>query len=264
MILNFILRAYTFIFSRTLFLRFNFLLYNLSLRGLGVLNFKNSHLSGETFFLKKYLSNKSGVIFDIGANTGEYSESILQLSTNFHIYAFEPHPITFNKLVNKLAFSNNVTLINQALSSDRDHVFLYDYASNDGSQHASLYSDVIKGIHMAKDVVSHEIETISLDEFIFDNSISEVVLLKIDTEGNELEVLKGCKNSISARKIKAIHFEFNEMNVSSKVFFRDFWSILTNYKIYRLLPHGMYEINSYSPITCEIFAYQNFVAILNE
>lgn len=83
-------------------------------------------------------------------------------------------------------------------------------------------------------------------------------------EGNELAVLKGGEKSISEGKIKAIHFEFNEMNVSSRVFFRDFWKLLKDYQIYRLLPREMLEINHYSPLTCEIFAYQNIVAILKE
>jgi hypothetical protein len=89
-------------------------------------------------------------------------------------------------------------------------------------------------------------------------------LLKIDTEGNELDVLRGAINSINQKKIKAIHFEFNEMNVISRVFFRDIYLMLKDYKLYRLLPYGMTEINVYSPLFCEIFAYQNIVAILKK
>jgi len=32
--------------------------------------------------------------------------------------------------------------------------------------------------------------------------------------------------------------------------------------MYRLLPDGLVQINMYNPIYCEIFAYQNIVAIL--
>jgi len=54
------------------------------------------------------------------------------------------------------------------------------------------------------------------------------------------------------------------MNVSSRAFFRDFWRLLENYQFYRLLPNHMLEIKNYSPLSCEIFAYQNIVAILKD
>ena len=85
--------------------------------------------------------------------------------------------------------------------------------------------------------------------------------MKIDTEGNELEVIRGCAKSIALGKIKIIHFEFNEMNIAARVFFKDFWDILSEYDFYRLLPNGMMRIKKYDPLFCEIFAYQNIVAI---
>jgi hypothetical protein len=54
------------------------------------------------------------------------------------------------------------------------------------------------------------------------------------------------------------------MNVSSRTYFRDFWNLLPNYNFYRLLPDGMVKIERYSPVFCEIFAYQNIVAILKQ
>ena len=77
-----------------------------------------------------------------------------------------------------------------------------------------------------------------------------------------MNVLRGITEFIQSGKIGAIHFELNEMNVSSRTFFRDFWDILPNYVFYRLLPTGMVKIERYSPLFCEIFAYQNIVAIL--
>lgn len=71
-------------------------------------------------------------------------------------------------------------------------------------------------------------------------------------------------NAIANRKIKAIHFEFNEMNVHSRAFFRDFWNLLDGYRFYRLLPNEMLEIKTYHPLYCEVFAYQNIVAILED
>jgi hypothetical protein len=50
------------------------------------------------------------------------------------------------------------------------------------------------------------------------------------------------------------------MNVISRVFFMNFYDLLSDFVLYRLLPHGMVPIGEYHPVDCEIFAYQNIVA----
>jgi hypothetical protein len=99
---------------------------------------------------------------------------------------------------------------------------------------------------------------------VVENRIEYVNLLKIDTEGHEIEVIKGFLSFIKANKVNAIQFEFNEMNIISRVFFIDFWDMLPNYNFYRILPDGIVLIKNYSPVCCEIFAYQNILAILKE
>ena len=68
--------------------------------------------------------------------------------------------------------------------------------------------------------------------FCIKNNIDKIDLLKLDTEGSEYEVLLGGRKMLLNNKIKTIFFEFNEMNVFSRVFFRDFYKLLKNYKIY--------------------------------
>jgi hypothetical protein len=50
--------------------------------------------------------------------------------------------------------------------------------------------------------------------------------------------------------------------LSVEPFFKDSWDFLPNYDFYRMLPDGLVKIENYSPIFCEIFAYQNIVAKL--
>lgn len=256
-----IVKLYVFLFARKFFYKWNKLLYRLSIGGLGVLNYQTSKLSGECAFLKSYLRHQSGVLIDVGANQGSYTKEALAIQSNLKIYCFEPHPKTFQILKKNISNFKNVKTINKGLSSSNGILTLYDYQDNDGSLHASLFREVITSIHHAGDAIKHEVEVITLDDLIDKEKIDEVSLLKIDTEGNELEILRGGAKALSSGKIKAIHFEFNEMNVISRTYFRDFWEILSGYKIYRLLPKDMLEIKSYSPLNCEIFAYQNIVAI---
>jgi len=99
-----------------------------------------------------------------------------------------------------------------------------------------------------------------LDDFTEKEKITYIDFLKIDTEGNELAVLLGASNLLEHKKIGCIHFEFNEMNIISRVFFRDFRKTLCNYDLYRLLPNGLLPICD-SPVLNELFAYQNVIAL---
>ena len=250
--------------ARSRFQTLNMLLFRLSLAGFGILNHKSPRISGETSFLENYLSKNSGVLIDVGANQGNYLLQAVKIRPDLNVFAFEPHPVTFTALRKNTASCKNVTLIHKGVSSESGVMKLFDYTGKNGSSHASLYRNVITEIHGAGAVVSHDVEMTTLDEFLDSENIHEVNLLKIDTEGNELKVLQGGMNAITNRKIKAIHFEFNEMNVHSRAFFRDFWNLLDGYRFYRLLPNEMLEIRTYHPLYCEVFAYQNIVALLKE
>jgi FkbM family methyltransferase len=259
--INLVVRIYRYLFARAVFVKWNKLLYRLSLCGLGVLNYENPRVSGELYFLKKVaLQQKSkSTIIDVGANNGDYSLMCLNLFKNVNIYSFEPHPKTFISLMSVLS-GKNVSCFNMAVSKKSGILDLFDYDSDDGSEHASLYQDVIEKIHYKKSV-SHRVKAVALDDFIRDKEICEIDLLKIDTEGHELEVLKGARFAIKNRIIRVIHFEFNEMNVVSRSFFKDFVELLPGYDLFRLLPAGLIPLK-YSPLNTEIFAYQNIVAFL--
>jgi hypothetical protein len=65
---------------------------------------------------------------------------------------------------------------------------------------------------------------------------------------------------INGGNIKIIQFEFNEMNIVSRVFLKDFYQILKAYKIYRLCETELIPLFHYDSIN-EIFKFQNIIAI---
>lgn len=252
---------YRFIFARKGLYKLNKSIYNLLVKSIGINNYESDSLSGEKNLLNRILSEfRDPVIFDIGANVGNYSNSIKKLSPNSKLYSFEPHPKTF-KVMEDYSKKNGYFAYNFALGKENSKLKLYDYEQEtEGTEHASLFKETFEGIYNEK-VISYEVDVITLDEFVKDNKIDKINLLKIDTEGNDYNVLLGAKFSLENEKIDVIHFEFNVMNVYSRVFFRDFFELLNNYNLYRLLPKGFIHISKYEPIHCEIFAYQNIVAI---
>jgi len=256
-----IYEIYALLFAKPIFAKWNKFLYHLSLRGLGVLNYRTEKLRGEFDWLSGYIKDiKSPFIVDVGANVGGYTRDLLNINSNSKIVAIEPHPLTFSKFKNNI-ISNNVTSYNCAASDKNGVLELFDYAQNDGSSHASLYKEVISDLHKDQ-VTSHKIEVRTLDD-ILENNSKVIDLLKIDTEGNEFSVLVGAKKLLDNNFIKAIHLEFNEMNIISKTSFKDFWDLLSNkFKFYRLLPSGkLLLIKTYSTINCEIYHYQNIICL---
>ena len=261
--LDLLLGVYRSLFARKCFQKFNKVIYLMSLHGLGILNYKTDKQSGEDYFLRYELKcPNEAVVFDVGANIGDYSLSLMRLNEKLNIYAFEPHPITYRQL-DKNTQLFDIKIFNIGIGAKEGSLVLYDYESNDGSEHASLYKDVIEQLHKGQSV-EHKVNVITLDQFALQHDINKIYLLKIDTEGHELEVLKGAKKLLQEERISMIQLEFNEMNVVSRVFFKDIWDLLPNYNLYRMLPDGLVPINNYFPVFCEIFAYQNIVAKLKE
>lgn len=248
------------ILARPFFRGLNTRFLLLSLNGLGILNYKSPEISGELSFLKKMVPalKSDSVILDVGANVGGYSNLIREYNKQVQIYAFEPHYKTFENL-QKNAVKNQYKALNLACGEKRAKLELYDYEERDGSSHASLYKEAIVELRQSK-IVSHAVDVIDLDSFLFERNIEKVSLLKLDVEGNEYRVLQGLKKAIDQGKIEVIHFEFNEMNIFSRVFFKDFQDLLKDYRLFRMLPNHLLPLDTYSPLLCEIFAYQNIVA----
>ena len=86
---NMVSHFYKYFFARKIFYKFNKLVYFISLNGLGISDYNNS-TRGEKYFLKKIRRHlKNAVVFDVGANEGEYSVNIRSLSQNAVVYGLK-------------------------------------------------------------------------------------------------------------------------------------------------------------------------------
>lgn len=228
-------------------------MYSLALRGLNY----GTVGSGEEYVMqtikRQLAATKQPVLFDVGANIGEYTELLLKnFGENARIFSFEPSIATF-KTLQKNIKSPKVSLQNKGLGSKNEDIKLF--RDHENSTLASAFQRSAEG-----DFELVQIQRI--DTFCQENSILAIDFLKIDVEGFEMEVLAGAEAMLAARKIKFVQFEFGGTQIQPRIFLKDFWDLLSpNYRMYRILNDGLSEIKSYNE-RIEIFAYSNFLAIL--
>ena len=255
-------RLYAAVFAKPRFVHFHYALLKVALRGIGVMNYYDRSVSGEDFFISRLLphlvQSSSPVLFDIGANKGEYALLLARQFPGARIFAFEPHPRNFEVLVK----SNipNLSPYPLALSNQSGETLLYDRADEDGSTNASLHSNVITDLH-GKGTIAHAVKVETLDEVTASLQIDFIDFLKMAVEGGELVILQGAHQLIKEARVGVIQFEFNEMNIISHSFFHDFRKLLPSYRIFRLLPTSLLPVPD-DPLLSEIFGFQNMVAIL--
>lgn len=257
---------YKALFVRKSLYQFHYRLLNISLWGLGILNSENFRLSGEDHFLRHLgeiadIKNRL-VVLDVGANTGQYANKVKLLHSQAEIFAFEPARSSFKTLSDN-SNTYGYKAFNVALSNVSGHASFYN-RKGDSSEHASLFREVLTEIHDDQDLICFEVPVSTVDEFARQQQLQHIHLLKIDAEGSEMNVLRGAQRMLEARAIDVIQFEFNTMNVISRVFMKDFYTLLTGYKLYRLLPDGFVLLNPTPSFISEVFAFQNIIAIRDE
>lgn len=175
------------------------------------------------------------VVFDVGANVGNWSQSLLRAIPGAKIYMFEPSP-GCQETIRKKALPG-ATLFPFALGEKAETRSYYSSSETDGS--ASLYSrrdTAFKALPYRQSIV----EVRTLDKVIESEKIEVVDFMKMDIEGHELFALRGAQRSLAAGKIHALSFEFGCGNLNSRTFFRDFWELLTaaNFVVHRITPSG--------------------------
>ena len=239
---------------------------NAAHRRVGIMNYETMEVSGESFLLKRILpvllNSPSPTLFDVGANEGGYTLALLGALPGSTVRSFEPMPETYSRLKNKVPGGRTVC-VPKGVSNTSGTATFFDYSDGQSSEHASLFQDVFTVLHKPEKVKSINVELITLDEYCQAESVKKIDFIKIDTEGNELAVLQGAAKTIASGGLPLIQFEFNEMNVVSRSFLKDFYQVLEGYAFFRLMPNGLLPLGPYNPRN-EIFAFQNIIAVRTE
>ena len=260
-----IFRIYEMIFARPLMQKYNDFFFEMALRGRGYNNCCTPKKTGEEKLIKLIGKSNPHLCIDVGANVGDFSESLLK-NTKSRVISFEPLPYAFKKLtLLKSKFPNRIVLNNCGVG-DKNSFLMLNY-TNQNSVFAS-FSKEVNWIDYVKNANTKKIKVkvITLDSYFKKNKIiGNIDQLKIDTEGFEYEVLLGAKSLISQRRIKFIQLEYNWHQLFRRHTLFNLGLLLKDYDLYQLLPFGkgLVKRDIKSPET-NIFHYSNFVFIRND
>jgi len=177
--------------------------------------------------ISKFLQNRSiKTIIDVGAHKGEFAQNALQIESVNKIIAFEPQKKIFSLLKEKFSDNDKVVLNNFALSEKVEKRIMKinkmtaTSTLNHEINNDSLYFKFKSFLLYQKNSIidEEEIDTTTFDAFFNEEIFNENTLLKIDTEGYEIHVLKGSEQKIREMKYILIENQFSKMykNVNFK------------------------------------------------
>jgi FkbM family methyltransferase len=136
------------------------------------------------------------VIFDVGANNGSSSVPLAMANPTYLVFAFEPTPEMIEVIKSKIVGLENYVIVPKAVS-DYNGTAEFNVAGNWDWGCSSLLKFSRKSqtdwpgrtdFHVTYKL---NVDVIRLDTFIEENGITKIDHLHIDTQGSDLNVMKG-------------------------------------------------------------------------
>ena len=128
-------------------------------------------------------------VLDIGANIGEYSINLAKKNKNIFFHCFEPMPLYYRLLTQ-----------NVALNKVQSQFELYPLAIGDkeGSGVLSKRTENVQAFSNKSKINSQgeKVEIVTIDSFVKSHHFKNIDFIKMDTEGNEYNVLKGAEQTL--------------------------------------------------------------------
>ncbi len=158
----------------------------------------NSIFAGATYPTISFVSDVKTIV-DIGANVGAASVYFAIAYPDAKVYAFEPGSAPLALLQQNVEPLRNVTVFPFGLHSREQRLSLFQ-GKND-SVESSLCSTPRTGSE------SEEIRLLSAPDFLASQGVNRIDILKIDTEGCEVPILRSLNAYLP--EVKALYVEYH-------------------------------------------------------
>jgi FkbM family methyltransferase len=218
--------------------------------------------NGERFVIDTFrrIKGDAGIVaFDVGAHTGSWTGEILQRMPDAQVHCFEIAPETFNALQAAVGNRANVHVNRMGLSDEEGELEL-SYVPG-----ATTISTLHRATLASTWGLTHETVQVPVTtgaRYMADRNMDRIDFLKVDTEGHDLSVLRGFRDSLARRPIPIIQFEHGFVHIPARSLLCEFYELLTplGYAIGRLHPRCV-QFKDYDLFEDEQFRMGNYIAV---
>ncbi len=154
--------------------------------------------SGREFFR---LARSAHVTIDIGAHVGYFALLAAHANPGGRVYAFEPLPAVFERLQGNRALNNlsNLTCLPLAVGAEAGVAQFFHVGFGIPSS-SSLSREFMESVVDQSHLTSSEVEVVTIDDFVDNQGIVDVNLVKVDTETTEDAVFQGMTRTLSRHR----------------------------------------------------------------
>jgi FkbM family methyltransferase len=210
--------------------------------------------NGEYRLLRE-LGGSTRVVVDVGANVGDWSAAAMGCWQELErVLCFEPGEWAAERLERRFADDDRVTVIRRALSDAPEELRFWEEPSG------GTMSSVVAG-YSGVDSVARTVAATTLDAELSALEVDRVDVLKIDTEGFDLRVLRGASGMLSNGKIDVVQFEYSSAWQDAGCTLREAYTLLegAGLRVLAITPRGLRAFRA--DAISELFVYANFVGL---
>lgn len=159
-----------------------------------------------------WATNDKRVIFDVGANIGEFTNDLVQRFQKSIYHCFEPDPRLYKQLSNRFLGNDHIFIVQKGCgeSEQTETLFL--------NENSTINSIVPRNFQKNTTVRTETIDIITLSNYLENTGLEKIDLLKIDVEGFEMQVLRGLKEHIARVSLVLVESRFSDYTLSGTRF----------------------------------------------
>ena len=156
------------------------------------------------------------IVVDVGSHHGESIERFRGLFPNCTVHSFEPDSDNFSVLQEKFGNDDKIFLNNCGIGDEKGELTFHRYAKSD----VSSFVEIDKNSPWTKirsaqsntnpeefETKTYQVPVTTLDQYMEENQIEHVDLLKMDTQGFEDKALKGAFGALKNKQFDYIELE---------------------------------------------------------
>lgn len=156
--------------------------------------------------IAQVLEKRGGAMIDIGANVGAISIPLAVAFPDHVFYCFEPHPGIFNRLQKNIHLNHlqNIITVQQAASDLNGEISFFAQTESGNMGLSSMLKHAV-----TSDKEEITVTSVTIDKYVTNQIKSDIVLIKIDVQGGEINVLRGMREVLKIMR-PALIFEHED------------------------------------------------------